>query len=78
MLQHSVLVRGLGVPQGSVISPTPFNIMLNDLNKVQNTFGVNMSFYADDVAIWFSNRNIIYGQKKIQKAMDCVNQWSDT
>ena len=74
----NVLHLDYGVPQGSVISPTLFNIMLNDLSEIQNTFGVNMSFYADDVALWFSNRNVKYGQKKIQKAMDSVEHWCDT
>lgn len=40
---------GNGIPQGSVISPILFNIMINDI--FENT-GKQSPLYADDGAIW--------------------------
>ena len=40
-----------GTPQGSVISPVLFNILLNSMfSRVQNGFG--LSLFVDDGAIW--------------------------
>lgn len=41
----------MGVPQGSVISPLLFSIMLHDI-KVVDTNGAILSLYADDIALW--------------------------
>ena len=40
----------MGIPQGSIIAPLLFNIIIHDLPKVlsNNTCGT----YADDIAIW--------------------------
>ena len=41
----------MGVPQGSVIAPLLFSIMLYDINKIQKHDAV-ITLYADDLAIW--------------------------
>ena len=41
-----------GTPQGAVISPTLFNISVNDLNKVIDDPNTKISQFADDCAIW--------------------------
>ena len=41
----------MGVPQGSIIAPTLFNLMLYDINKL-NLEGATLSQYADDLAVW--------------------------
>ena len=42
-----------GVPQGSVISPTLFNLLINSLPNIQdNNPNVEVGAYADDVALW--------------------------
>ena len=48
-----------GIPQGSVISPILFNIMVNDMyDKLgENNEGL---LYADDAVIWRRGRNIAY------------------
>jgi len=39
------------IPQGNVISPVLFNIMINNIfDKVERGFG--LSLFADDGAIW--------------------------
>ena len=74
----SVLVNiDNGVPQGSVLSPTLFSIMVNSMNKCILPLGVDFSQYADDVAIWKSHRNIPFLIKKIQLALDALKNWCD-
>ena len=41
----------IGVPQGSVVAPTLFSIMLHDIQRVGRP-GLRISLYADDLAIW--------------------------
>ena len=41
-----------GVPQGAVLSPILFNVLMSDLVKV---YGVRFLEFADDLAIFFSS-----------------------
>lgn len=59
-----ILVIQNGTPQGSCISPTLFNIMVNDLSDCIKHSA--MSQFADDGAIWLSGKNLKYMQNKIQ------------
>ena len=62
------------IPQGSVISPILFNIMVNDIyDKLgENNEGL---LYADDAVIWRRGRNISYINNKIQKDIHILEQW---
>ena len=40
----------MGIPQGSVIAPILFNIIIHDLPKVLSN-NTHMAQYADDIAI---------------------------
>nr|KAG5704412.1 hypothetical protein BaRGS_024267 [Batillaria attramentaria] len=42
----------MGVPQGSVIAPTLFSVMLHDIEAKVGRPDIKMSLYADDLAIW--------------------------
>ena len=64
-----------GVPQGSVISPLLFNIAVNDLPKCLDN--VQVSQYADDIAVWKSNKNIPFIEKKIQQNLNNINSWCE-
>ena len=76
----------MGVPQGSVIAPLLFSIMLYDINKIQKHDAI-ITLYADDLAIWkeskcrkFTNitktnsclRQI---QKQFQEIINTINQY---
>jgi ribonuclease HI len=63
-----------GVPQGSVISPTLFNIMINDL--LHSCIGVEYSLYADDCALWVRKRSVQDCVAVLQPALDSMTAWS--
>nr|KAG5702169.1 hypothetical protein BaRGS_033881 [Batillaria attramentaria] len=45
-------ILDMGVPQGSVIAPTLFSVMLHDIESKVGRPDIKMSLYADDLAIW--------------------------
>ena len=54
----------MGVPQGSVIAPILFVIMLHDMNEAVTTSDVFLSVFADDVAIVWHARKLLQTPKK--------------
>lgn len=65
-----------GTPQGSVISPVLFNVMINDIfSKLNRGFG--MALFADDAAVWKRGRNLNYIYKQVQQAINKVEAWAD-
>ena len=66
-----------GTPQGSVISPVLFNLMINDVFK-EIGGGFGLSLFADDGAIWKRGRNIGFAMKQVQKALNKVEDWGNT
>ena len=79
-MSESVLLKA-GTPQRSVLSPIPFNLYVNDI-PFNDQPKVQISQYADDLAIWTSHRyskghantwNIIY--KDIQAALKLLESW---
>ena len=68
-----------GLPQGSVISPTLFLIMINDLfSHGPNATQIKHSLYADDVAFWCTHNNLNEGIKQAQNALNQIQQWCRT
>ena len=64
-----------GTPQGSIISPTLFNIMVNDLfDDVPKE--VNTSQFADDGALWLTHHSLDEATKTMQLALNKVSQWT--
>uniref|UniRef100_A0A8C2HUK7 Uncharacterized protein n=1 Tax=Cyprinus carpio TaxID=7962 RepID=A0A8C2HUK7_CYPCA len=64
-----------GTPQGSIVSPLLFSIMINDVfEDLEN--GLGFSLFADDGAIWKRGRNIAFMVKKVQEAIKVVEEWS--
>ena len=63
-----------GVPQGAVLSPTLFNIMLMDLPKLSPLTKIYL--FADDVTITASCKQPSDAEVTIQPALDKVHRWS--
>ncbi|PSN42154.1 RNA-directed DNA polymerase from mobile element jockey [Blattella germanica] len=53
-----------GVPQGSVLAPILYNIYTSDIPTSPQ---VNLALYADDTAIYTSNRNLRYARLTLQR-----------
>ena len=71
----------MGVPQGSVIAPILFNIMLKDINQLAANPNVHILAYADDIAIFcktsFSNVDNTV-QTRLQQTINNVSEYMTT
>jgi hypothetical protein len=58
------------VKQGSVMSPTLYNLYINDTPQ---TFGVNnLALFADDTCLYATERNEGHLLRKMQRGLDSV------
>lgn len=64
-----------GIPQGSIVSPMLFAIMINGIfSEIESH--VEVALYADDGALWKRGRNIKFIWKEIQRAVTDVDKWA--
>ena len=64
-----------GVPQGAVLSPTLFNIAIDDLLSVMPPF-VLKALFADDLSVFIECNDPITGETLLQQAADNIHNWS--
>ena len=62
-----------GTPQGSVLSPTLFNLMLQDIPLDEN---INTYVYADDITISATNKNPQVAKENLQNYLDIFSAWT--
>ena len=62
-----------GVPQGSILGPLLFTLMVNDMPKVTSNCRIMM--YADDTVLFYSSDCASDLQDTLNKELDCVNAW---
>lgn len=63
-----------GVPQGSVLGPTLFNLFLNDITSLNLTSKILL--YADDVVLYQSGNDISEIKATLRSDLDMIYQWS--
>ena len=65
-----------GVPQGSPLSPLLFILFVTDL--AANIKDAEISQFADDIALYASNRQPSILQQNIQKNLNKISKWCNT
>ena len=62
-----------GVPQGSILGPTLFQIFINDLLDLELSLKVHA--YADDTIFFMAGKALKTVQAKAQIDLDRINNW---
>ena len=65
----------MGVPQGSILSVTLFNIKINSLTRCINN-NISGSLYVDDLLLCCSGSNMRSIERQLQLCLKQVHQWS--
>jgi len=65
-----------GTPQGSIISPLLFNLMINDL-PTPTSRNTEAAIFADESSAWCSGKNLTHLNTAIQVHIDNVTNWSE-
>jgi hypothetical protein len=62
-----------GVPQGSFLSPTLFNLCINDAPQ---TRGVNLALFAD-ICLYATDRKEGFRVRKLQRGLSSIEAWCE-
>jgi len=67
----------MGVPQGSILSVTLFNIKINNITKCLSP-GVDCSLYVDDFLICYRSRHMHTIERQLQQNINKIQNWANT
>ena len=65
-----------GTPQGAVLSPTLFNLFVDDLRDCLNLQDIHLAQYADDIALWCSCKDPKEAERKMNEALEQIAKWT--
>jgi hypothetical protein len=63
-----------GVPQGSVLSSTLFNLYINDTAQI---IGVNLALFADDTGHYATELKEGYVLRNVQRGLNSMAAWCE-
>jgi hypothetical protein len=64
-----------GLPQGTVLSPLLFLCFINDIAALLPE-GVEVSLFADDLALWTQNEDREAAEELMQRALKTLEEWA--
>jgi hypothetical protein len=64
-----------GVPQVSVLSPTLYNIYVNDPRHTQ---GVHLALFEDDACLYATYRKEGFIIRKLQRGLSSIEAWCES
>ena len=64
-----------GCPQGSILSPLLWNVYVDEIFRLPLPSGMRIFGFADHIAIWKTEANVVNLQQNLQKAIDSILQW---
>ena len=64
-----------GCPQGGVVSPVLWNMVVNELLVLLNSSGIWAQGYADDIVICTTGRELLTASELMQNALSKVERW---
>ena len=64
-----------GVPQGSILGPLLFILLLNGITDVVDT--AKVVIYGDDTVVYVADKVVKNTSSKLTKEMDTIAEWLD-
>ena len=65
----------MGVPQGSILSVTLFNVKINSIIKCVSN-NMNCSLYVDDFLLCYRSKTMNNAERNLQMSLNKVNNWA--
>lgn len=68
------MLGSTGTPQGSVVSPLLFNLVMIGVAEALARTGVRHTIYADDITLWVTGGSDAYIESQLQAAVTAIEQ----